>query len=228
MRTPIPALVAASAARPWRTALLCLILAALGVAFAATHFRMTTDTAELISPDVGLARQERAMDAAFPQLRDAMLVVVDGATPELAEDGAAERLGEDVCGPSHFRAVRRPDGGDFFAREGLLFGSGRGCATRPATLIQAQPLLGPLAADPSLRGVAGGDRDDARGRRRAARRRSADVAPRRCARWRDAIDARLAGKPAAFSWQRLFARRRPAAADPPADPRPAGARLSAR
>ena len=203
MRTPIPVLVAAAVARPWRTALLCLLLAALGAAFAATHFRMTTDTAELISPQVDWRRHERAMDAAFPQFSQVMLVVVDGQTPELAEDAAAKLSAKMTADTAHFRAVRRPDGGDFFAREGLLFGSVAEVRSATEALVRAQPLLGPLAADPSLHGVAralatmadGVDRNQAT---------LADAGPAMRG-MTQAIDDRLAGKPAAFSWQRLFA-----------------------
>ena len=107
---------------------------------------MTTDTAALISPDVDWRKQERAMEAAFPQLSDVMLVVVDGATPELAEDarGQADRA-----------AGRRPRriSGWSGAPMAAIISRARGCCSdraedvRQATaaLIEAQPMLGPLA-----------------------------------------------------------------------------------
>ncbi|MFD1612516.1 MMPL family transporter [Sphingomonas tabacisoli] len=154
MRSPVPLLVGAAARRPRLVLALALLLAGLALAFAARNFVMTTDTAELISPDVPWRQQERAMEAAFPQLRDSMLIVIDGQTPELAESAAA-RLAERLDGDkAHFRLVRRPDGGDFFAREGLLFASSGDVQAAMTALIDAQPLLGPLAADPSIRGVA--------------------------------------------------------------------------
>ena len=115
---------------------------------------MTTDTAALISPDVDWRRQERAVEAAFPQLSDVMVVVIDGRTPELAERAAASLATTLAADKAHFRRVSRPDGGDFFGREGLLFGSPVEVGHATAALIDAQPLLGPLAADPSARGVA--------------------------------------------------------------------------
>ena len=153
MRSPVPRLVAFGVARPWATvvATLALLLVALG--YAATHFAMTTDTAALISPEVPWRQQERAADAAFPQLSDAMLVIVDGATPELAESGAARLATAFADDHAHFRRVTRPDGGEWFAREGLLFGSVADVRASTGKLVEAQPLLGPLAADPSLRGV---------------------------------------------------------------------------
>ncbi|HWK34919.1 MMPL family transporter [Sphingomonas sp.] len=203
MATSVPRLVSLSIRRPWLTVLLCLVLAGLAFAVAAQRFSMTTDTAALISPDVDWRRQESAMKDAFPQLRDAMLVVVDGQTPELAESGAARlaaRLGEDRA---HFQLVRRPDGGDFFAREGLLFRSPADVRQATATLIEAQPLLGPLAADPSPRGVAGALSTMLDGVDRGSATLAQIDRPMRALS--TAIDASLAGQPAFFSWQQLFA-----------------------
>jgi hopanoid biosynthesis associated RND transporter like protein HpnN len=199
----VPRAVATSIARPFVTLLIALVVAAGALLFTSSHFAMTTDTAELISPTVDWRRHERAMDDAFPQLRDAMLVVIDGQTPELAEYGAAKLAAKFATDQEHFRAVRRPDGGDFLAREGLLFGSEGEVRETVAALVKAQPLLGPLAADPSLRGVAGAvstmlDGVD------AGQASLTDIrAPMQALA--DATNSSLAGKPTFFSWQKLFA-----------------------
>ena len=49
----------------------------------------------------------------------------------------------------------RPDGGEFFARNGILFRIVDDVKSDMAQLIKAQPFLGTLAADPTLRGVLG-------------------------------------------------------------------------
>lgn len=203
MRSPIPALVTASVRRPWLTLILSLVLAGVSLFFTAARFDMTTDTAALISPDIDWRRQERAMEAAFPQLRDVMVVVIDGQTPELAEDAAAKltvQLGEDKA---HFKLVRRPDGGEFFAREGLLFGSREDVRKATAALIEAQPMLGPLAADPSLRGVSGALSTMLDGVE--AKAATLDQIDRPMRALAEATERSLAGKPAWFSWQQLFA-----------------------
>ncbi len=170
--------------------------------FAGSHFAMTTDATALISPDVAWRVAERKMDAAFPQNGDTVLVVVDGATPELAERGAAglaARMGADHA---HFRRVARPDGGAYFAREGLLFGSEADVAAATKQLIDAQPFLGPLASDPSLRGIAGALGTMLQGVSRGDATLSRIDRP--MAALADALDAQAAGKPAFFSWQALF------------------------
>ncbi|WP_156679935.1 MMPL family transporter [Sphingomonas profundi] len=199
----VPACVAAGIRRPWWTVALCGLIACAALAIAIGRFAMTTDTAALISPDVEWRRQERAMETAFPQLRDAMLVIVDGATPELAEDGAARLAAALAPDRAHFRLVRRPDGGDFFAREGLLYGSRAEVRAATAALIEAQPLLGPLAADPSLRGVTGALATMLDGVEAGAT--PLDRIARPMAALSDTIERTLAGRPAFFSWQNLLA-----------------------
>ena len=201
--TLVPRLVAASTRRPWLTVVLGVLLTALALVVAIDRFAMTTDTGALISPDVAWRQQERAMETAFPQLTDVMLVMIDGATPELAEDGAARLAARLDADKAHFRRVQRPDGGDFFAREGLLFGSPDEVGRSTAALIEAQPLLGPLAADPSLRGVTtalGTVLDGV-----AAGSAKLDRIDRPMQALADVTEQALAGKPAFFSWQRLFA-----------------------
>jgi uncharacterized protein len=203
MRSPIPRIVGASLARPWLTLGLSMLLALLALAVAAMRFEMTTDTAALISPDVAWRQQERAMEGAFPQLADSMLVVIDGQTPELAEDAAARLATRMEADKAHFRRVSRPDGGDFFAREGLLFQPLRDVQRTTADLIKAQPLLGPLAADPSLRGVAGALSTMLDGvQAGSVELPRIDASMQALTRL---TEQTLAGKPSFFSWQKLFA-----------------------
>ena len=202
MRSPVPRIVDASITRPWTTVIVMLLLTALSLGIVATRFAMTTDTGALISPNIDWRRQERAMETAFPQLRDVMLIVVDGQTPELAEDGAARLSQQLASDHRHFRGVSRPDGGDFFAREGLLFASAAEVRQSTAALIEAQPLLGPLAADPSLHGVATALLTILDGVEQGSATLKQIDAPMRALT--TVIDRTLAGKPAFFSWQALF------------------------
>lgn len=203
MRLFIPGTVAWTTRHPWMTLAAALAVTVAALAYVASHFDMSTDTAALISPDVAWRMQERAFDDAFPQLRDSMVVVVDGATPELAEDGAARLAAAMQGDPAHFRAVRRPDGGDFFARQGLLFGSTAEVKSAMGALAEAQPVLTPLAADPSVRGVAaffsamldGVDMDVVK---------LGDI-EKPMAALTEAANQALAGKPGFFSWQWLLA-----------------------
>ena len=145
--------VAASCRRPWAILFLGVVLAAAALLYTARNFAMTTDTAELLSPELEWRRRSAAFDAAFPQQDDLIVVVIDGATPELSEGAAARLTARLQEQPGPFRSVRRPESGGFFERSGLLLLPLDQVEATIEQLITAQPFLGPLAADPSLRGV---------------------------------------------------------------------------
>ena len=130
------------------------LLAALAAAFyTAGHFRMDTDSAKLLSPELEWRKREARYDALFPQQGGLILVVIDGATPELAQRAQgllAEQLGKQK---KLFPIVREPGGGPFFLQNGLLFLPRTDVEKTMQQMIAAQPFLGALAADPSLRGV---------------------------------------------------------------------------
>ena len=194
-----------AARRPWPVLAAALLLVLGSGLFATRNFDMSTDTVALISPDTEWRRNEAALSKAFTRVDTGIAIIVDGRTPELAEDAAlrlSAALQEDTA---NFTLVARPDGGDFFDRNGLLFASLDEVKETTQKLIDAQPLLGGLALDPSLHGVAqslataaGGAADD-----------PADPAMARLEQpltgLHKAISAKLDGKTAYFSWQELFA-----------------------
>ncbi|HWL48013.1 MAG TPA: MMPL family transporter [Sphingomonadaceae bacterium] len=184
--------------------LLAAALLTLGAGlFSARHFAMNTDTSALIAADVPWRQGEQRFDAAFPGKGDIILAVIDGATPELAERAAADLSARLAADPAHFKRIERPDGGPFFATHGLLFASTGEVRDTTARMIEAQPFLGPLAADPSLRGVATALSTMLEGIGQG--RATLDAIDPPIGALADALDARAAGKPAFFSWQRLFA-----------------------
>jgi hopanoid biosynthesis associated RND transporter like protein HpnN len=137
-----------------RVVVAAFVLAAIGAGlYTAQHFRMDTDSTKLISPELDWRKREARFDALFPQQSNLILVVIDGATPELAQRAQgllAAKLGERK---KLFSVVRQPGGGSFFLQNGLLFFPRADVDRTMQQLIAAQPFLGALAADPSLRGV---------------------------------------------------------------------------
>ncbi|HEY1797973.1 MAG TPA: MMPL family transporter [Stellaceae bacterium] len=124
-----------------------------GGLYAGTHLDMDTDIEQLLPRNTTWRQQEIALDKAFPQNADLLAIVVDGQTPEAA-NAAAATLAEHLKAESNlFHFVRRPDGGPFFDRNGLLFLPPDDLAAVTQQLIAAQPVIGSLAADPSLRGL---------------------------------------------------------------------------
>src|SRR5579862_619064 len=89
--------------------------------YTANNFNMDTDSTKLISPKVEWRQREIHFDSLFPQQVNLIAVVVDGATPELAEAGTAALTDALKKQAKLFSVVRRPDGGDFFNKNGLMF-----------------------------------------------------------------------------------------------------------
>ncbi len=151
----VAGVVAAALRLPWVTILLGLAATAGAIFYVANNFAITTDTSQLISRDLDWRQRERQFDAAFPQHNDTIDIVIDGKTPELTENAAAKlaaALSESK--PIPFEIVRRRDGGAFFDKNGLLYLSLAEVKDIAEGLIKAQPVLGTLAADPTLNGLA--------------------------------------------------------------------------
>jgi hopanoid biosynthesis associated RND transporter like protein HpnN len=151
--TVIERIVAFCCRWPLAVVVVCLLLAGGAGAYVYRNFAINTDSAQLIDAKVGWRMRQARFDADFPQQSNLTLVVIDGATPELAESAAARLTDALTPNTRLFRNVRRPDGGPFFNQNGLLFLSLKEVKDTTQQLIKAQPFLGGLASDPSLRGL---------------------------------------------------------------------------
>ncbi|MGA7197138.1 MMPL family transporter [Roseiarcus sp.] len=184
-----------------------LLLAIVAASFLASHFAITTDSKELLSSSLPWRQQEIMLDKAFPQSTNQIIAVVDATTPEAADE-AADALVNDLSPRSDvIRSIRRPDGGEFFARNGVLFLSVDEVRRDTAELIKAQPFLGTLAADPTLRGVLRTLSQSIEGVRRG-KAELEDLRPAVVA-LADALERLAKGDNPAFSWRRLITGRAP-------------------
>ncbi len=199
---PIARLVDASCRRPLVVAVIGFAIACAAVFYVMHHFAITADTAELISPKLGWRRNSAQFDKAFPQNSDVTAVVVDGATPEIADDAATRLSARLAIQTSLFRSVRRPESGPFFDKEGLLLLPSPRVQKTVGQLLSAQGFLGPLAGDPSLRGVMTTLSTVLMGVQQG-QARLADI-DRPMTSLADALQKAAQGRPAFFSWQALF------------------------
>ncbi|HVN01143.1 MAG TPA: MMPL family transporter [Caulobacteraceae bacterium] len=197
----IARLVGAVAGRPWLVAFAGLALALASALFVAGHFSLNTNTDDLLSPKLPYRQAEAAFARLFPSSDTQIVVVIDGATPELAEEAAQKLSDKLAADPTHFTSVRRPDGGDFWAKEGLLFAPTADVKSNMDRLIAAEPFLGPMAADPSLRGLMSSLGTALQGVGAGQASLSSLQAP--MTKLADALEALEAGKPAFFSWRAL-------------------------
>jgi hopanoid biosynthesis associated RND transporter like protein HpnN len=123
------------------------------VGIAAHLFRINTDVERLIDPKEPWRQDEIAFEKAFPQRSNLIVAVIDGQTPEETEEAAAALTRALSERKNLIETVYRPDGGPFFDKNGLLLMPQAELDKTLEELTQQQGLLGPLAADPSLRGV---------------------------------------------------------------------------
>ena len=202
-RLPIVArLVAFSADNAALVAALGLAIAMAATVFAATHFSLNSDTDQLISWKLPWRQHEATFNRLFHTEGDQIVTVIDGATPELAEQAAADLTARLQARPDLFRFVSRPDAGPYFAREGLLFQDPAQVRDQMDQLVKAQPFLGPLAADPTLRGLAG-TLSTALSGVGAGQATLADL-NRPIAALSRALGSVRAGQPTFFSWRTLI------------------------
>jgi hopanoid biosynthesis associated RND transporter like protein HpnN len=149
--------IVAECCRHARLVVAAFVLAAIGAGiYTAQHFKMDTDSEKLISPDLDWRKREARFDKLFPQQSNLILVVIDGATPELTQRAQSLLAAKLSSQKKLFPIVRQPGGGPFFMQNGLLFLSEAEVKKTTQQLVAAQPFLAGLAADPSLRGVMDG------------------------------------------------------------------------
>ena len=117
------------------------------------NLRIDTSTTEMIAPEVSFRRNLAAFQEAFPDFKDTVVAVVEGATPERV-DQAASALAAALRQSDQFTAVDYPPAEPFFNRNGLLYLPLEELAALADRLAEAQPLLAALAQDPSVRGLA--------------------------------------------------------------------------
>src|SRR5271165_1234970 len=188
-----------------------VILAALAGGYVSRHIAITTDSSKLLSSSLPWRQQEIKLDADFPQRTDLITAVVDAASPESAEEAAAALANALQPRSDLIRTISRPDGGAFFARNGVLFLSLDEVKRDTAQLIKAEPFLGTLAADPTLHGVMGAISQSTEGLR-LGKTTLENMNPAMVA-ISDALDAVAQGKRPTFSWRRLITGREPESSD---------------
>lgn len=129
------------------------LLVALGGAWAVTHIKIRTDTGGMLSPDLPFQRLSSEISDAFPKAGDTLVAVVDGDTPDLADDAALMLVQALRKRPDLFLEVQDIEGDVFFRTNGLLYESPEGLEQLSDRLAKAQPFLASLWRDPSLRGL---------------------------------------------------------------------------
>ena len=195
--------VAWSARHALLAAWLALVVGAAGVFAVSARLGVTTDTDGLFSRTLPWKQRQEVLRAAFPQNEDLIVAVIDAPIPEEAEataDALTARLAADHA---HFTEIREPDASPYLQRNALLFLDTAALSHLLDTTIDAEPFIGTLAADPSLRGL-----DAALGLiALGAVHGGVSLDPYRTAlgQFETALRQAATGHPAPLSWERLLA-----------------------
>lgn len=143
-------LVAFSRRRAWYVIAAALALTAVSLYYTVGHFAINTDTSQALSRDLPFQRIQNRLDAVFPELHDTILVVVDGQTTGLTDDGARRLTAWLRQQPRTIESVYQPGGGEFFRKNGLLYLSTSELWALSNRLSEAQPLISQLTQRPTL------------------------------------------------------------------------------
>ena len=152
-RASLPRLVGYCTTHRLLVVVVALILAALSIAAAQQRLGVTTDTGGMFEQDLPWKRASDALDAAFPQNDNILVAVIDAQIPEEADTTAsalAEKLRADT---RNFTSVTEPDASPYLQKNAFLLIDQKPLADLLERTIDAQPFLGQLVADPSLRGL---------------------------------------------------------------------------
>ena len=129
-----------------------LLLTAAAALFFVQNFSMSTATEDMLSEELPFRQLSRELEREFPQ-RSGLVVVVEGRSAEHADKAAAALAARLKLNPELFTSVSYLEGNDFFRRNGLLFLSVDALEQLSDRIARAQPFLGALWRDPSLRGL---------------------------------------------------------------------------
>jgi hypothetical protein len=133
----------------WPVVVIAVLVTSASGYYVVTHFAINANTNDYLSMKLPWRQRLAALDAAFPQRNDEILVVIDGATPEIAGGATVVLAAKLRSRPDLFQGVDQLDTGPYFAQNALLFQPVAGVQRTVGGLLKAEPFLAVLATDPS-------------------------------------------------------------------------------
>jgi hopanoid biosynthesis associated RND transporter like protein HpnN len=202
VRAILPRLVELCARRRLLVMLLSVLLAIGCVYVSSQRLGVTTDTSLLFARSLPWKQSSDALAAAFPQNDGLLVGVIDGRIPEEAEATASALTASLRTHPKLFTQVEQPDTSDYLQRNAFLLIDTKELQDLLDRTVDAQPFLGQLVADPSLRGLFAALSLVAEGASRGID--AASLRPA-MAQFHTALAQAAAGHPAPLSWENLLA-----------------------
>jgi hopanoid biosynthesis associated RND transporter like protein HpnN len=202
IRAALPELVGFCVRRRLLVIATAVLLCGLSLYAASLRLGVTTDTSRMFSDSLPWKRASQAMDKLFPQNTSLLVAVVDAQIPEEAEvtaNALARALQADTA---HFHGATQPDTSAYLQKNAFLLIGQTDLQTLLERTTDAQPFLGELVADMSLRGLFSALSLVAEGAQRGIDAPS--LAPA-LGQFHTALADTAAGHPTPLSWEDLLA-----------------------
>lgn len=173
----------------------------LSTVYTVKNLTLDTDPVHLLDPNLPFRQLQQDFYAAFPQLDDLILVVVDQGSAEHRRDAVHELARLLTQQSSLFESVYQPQQHDFFDKYGLLYFDIDELWRLDERLAEWSPFLGTLVQDPSLRGffsilTLALEEDPTPEQQKVLAKAFALLS--------EAIDAQRLGKPPTSSWRQIM------------------------
>ncbi len=202
VRAVLPRMVQVCSCHRFAVMAAAALLAGGSLYAAATRLGVTTDTGKMFASSLLWKRDIAALAAAFPQDDGLLVAVVDGQIPEEAEATASALAAGLRRNQALFHDVRQPDSSDYLQRNAFLLIGTADLTDLLDRTVDAQPFLGQLVADPSLRGLFSALTLVAEGAERGQAAAGLEAA---MAQFHAGLSAAADGHPVPLSWENLLA-----------------------
>ncbi|CAI3953689.1 Predicted exporter protein [Commensalibacter communis] len=137
----------------WFVILFYIVLAITSSWVAYQNLEITTDTSKMFSSSMDWKKRSDQMSKDFPQREYLLVALFESKIPEESELSAQALVNKLKNDKKHFYFVESLQNDPFLVRNGLLFLPTPLLDTTLNNIIQAQPFLSSLSADPSARGL---------------------------------------------------------------------------
>jgi hypothetical protein len=107
--------------RAWAIVLASALILVGSSVYVARHFAVNSNISNLLSPNLPWRQRELAYQEAFPQQATSIIAVAGAPTPEFADAATAALVARLSPQSNRFRSIEAAQGGEFFARNGLLY-----------------------------------------------------------------------------------------------------------
>jgi hypothetical protein len=142
--------VQAADRRAWAILSIAAVPTGLAGVHVARNLGVNSDVVQNVAKDLPSRRNHDAFAKLFPNLENALLVVVEGETPELTREATRALRDQMRTDPRVFADVYETGASDFFETHGLLYRSVDELDVFADQMARMQPLLAELERDPGI------------------------------------------------------------------------------